>query len=62
MGNLTNFYLAAHSFGGYLFGTYAAAHPQHVRKLLLLSPLGTKAAPENFDLKNMRFMRGAGPP
>ena len=23
MGNLTNFYLAAHSCGGYIFGTYA---------------------------------------
>ena len=62
MGNLTDFYLAAHSYGGYLFGSYAAMYPQHVRKLLLLSPLGTKQVPENFKLENMRFMRGAGPP
>ena len=27
MGNLTNFFIAAHSYGGYLFGTYAARYP-----------------------------------
>lgn len=27
MDNLTDFYLAAHSYGGYIFGTYAALHP-----------------------------------
>lgn len=62
MGNLTNFFIAAHSYGGYLFGTYAAKYPQHVRKLLLLSPLGTKQRPENWDLSRTRFMRGMGPP
>ena len=62
MGDLTNFFIAAHSYGGYLAGTYAALYPQHVRKLLLLSPLGVKDRPENFKLKNIRFMRGRGPP
>lgn len=62
MGDLTNFYIAAHSYGGYLFGSYASLYPQHVRKLLLLSPLGVKQAPENFTLANMRFQRGNGPP
>ena len=27
MGNLTNFFVAAHSYGGYLLGTYAAQYP-----------------------------------
>ena len=62
MDTLTNFYVAAHSYGGYLWGTYAAKYPQHIRKLILLSPLGLKVAPENWDLKRMRFMRGRGPP
>ena len=42
MGNLTDFMVAAHSYGGYIFGTYASLYPQHIRKLLLLSPLGVK--------------------
>ena len=48
MGNLTDFYIAAHSYGGYLMGTYASRYTQHIRKLLLLSPFGLKARPENF--------------
>ena len=27
MGDLTNFFIAGHSYGGYLFGTYAARYP-----------------------------------
>jgi len=42
---LTDFYLAAHSYGGYLCGLYAAWKPQHIKKLLLLSPLGVKQRP-----------------
>lgn len=60
--NLTNFYLAAHSYGAYLAGTYACKHPQHVRKLLLLSPLGVKLAPVPFDITHMDFPKNAGPP
>ena len=62
MGDLTNFYVAAHSYGGYIFGTYASLYPQHIRKLVLLSPLGIKPAPEDFDVARIRFMRGNGPP
>jgi len=42
MGNLTNFILVGHSYGGYVTGTYASLYPQHVKKLVLLSPLGLK--------------------
>ena len=62
MGDLTNFFIAAHSYGGYLFGSYAAIYPQHVRKLLLLSPLGTKEKPANFTMNKIRFRVGRGPP
>ena len=39
---LTDFYLVGHSFGGYSVGHYAVKYPQHVKKLLLLSPIGIK--------------------
>ena len=55
MGNLTDFVLCAHSYGGYLGGTYASKYPQHIKKLVLLSPLGLKVKPDNFDLKDIRF-------
>jgi pimeloyl-ACP methyl ester carboxylesterase len=37
---LTNFYLIGHSFGGYIAGNYALKHHAHIKKLLLLSPVG----------------------
>ena len=40
MGNLTDFILAGHSFGGFVCGHYAVKHPQHIKKLLMLSPFG----------------------
>lgn len=60
--NLTGFFLAAHSFGGYLMGTYASLYPQHIKKLLLLSPLGIKQRPEAYSLKRMVYPEGYGPP
>ena len=59
---LSGFYLAGHSFGGYLMGTYAALYPLHIKKLILLSPLGIKRRPENFKAKNMFYPEGYGPP
>ena len=43
---LETFFLAGHSFGGYISGNYALRHPQRVKKLLLLSPLGMRVKPE----------------
>jgi pimeloyl-ACP methyl ester carboxylesterase len=40
--NLTKFILAGHSFGGYLVGNYAIYYPQHVKKLLMFSPIGVR--------------------
>jgi pimeloyl-ACP methyl ester carboxylesterase len=64
MDDLTDFYAAAHSYGGYLMGTYAAQYPQHIKKLVLLSPLGVKVRPERFSLSKLRFSvnRGTAPP
>jgi len=45
----TDFYLVAHSFGGYLSGNYALKHHQHIRKLVLLSPVGIKPGNPNAD-------------
>ena len=38
--NLTDFYLAGHSFGGYLVGNYASMYSHHLRKVIMLSPIG----------------------
>lgn len=43
MGNLDDFYLAGHSYGGYLVGNYASKYHKHIKKLLLLSPLGVNS-------------------
>jgi len=42
------FYLAGHSFGGYLAGNYAVEYPQNVKRLLLLSPIGFSFMPEGW--------------
>jgi len=47
--DISGFYLAGHSFGGYLSGLYAAKYHQHIKKLLLLSPIGVKTMPPNYD-------------
>ena len=40
MGDLTDFYLAGHSFGGYISGMYAEKYPENIRKVLFISPIG----------------------
>lgn len=39
---LTGFYLAAHSFGGYIMGNYALKYTQHIKRVILISPIGVK--------------------
>ena len=39
-GDLKGFFLAGHSFGGYICGHYVCKYPYHVKKLLMLSPAG----------------------
>ena len=47
---LTQFCLLGHSYGGFLAGQYALAYPMHIKKLLLLSPIGVYQ-PTNEEMK-----------
>lgn len=58
MGDLKDFYLAGHSFGGFICGHYAIKYPQYIKKLLMLSPVGLPKRPDNFDLSKERFKNG----
>ena len=49
-GGITNFILAGHSFGGYTAGIYACKYHRHIKKLLMLSPIGVNSKPDNFNL------------
>ena len=52
MGDLKDFILAGHSFGGYVCGLYACKYHKYIRKLLLLSPFGVSSKPEDWTLEN----------
>lgn len=52
----TEFFLAAHSFGGYLSGHYAFKYPTYVKKLLLISPIGIRVRDPN-ENDWLRFMQ-----
>lgn len=58
MGNLKDFYLAGHSYGGYIVGNYACKYHRHLKKILLLSPIGintnVKTNESNFRKKMRR--------
>lgn len=43
--------LAGHSFGGYIVGLYAMKHPEIIERLVLLSPVGGPAKPEEFNME-----------
>ena len=62
MGDLKDFYLAGHSFGGYLVGQYAYRYPQHLKKVLMLSPAGIVQKPEGFDVFSQKLPSGRKPP
>jgi pimeloyl-ACP methyl ester carboxylesterase len=53
---ISGFYLAAHSFGGYLSALYTVRYPQHVRKLMLVSSIGLMEKPADFDLKKIEVV------
>lgn len=54
--DITDFFLCGHSLGGYLSAIYATKFPQHVKKLLMLSPIGFIEQPDNFDIKRMEVV------
>lgn len=51
IGPLKNFYLAGHSFGGFIAGHWALkCHKEaNIKKLLLISPFGIRPAPPGED-------------
>ena len=52
---LEGFILIGSSYGGYIAGTYASLYPQHIKKLILATPLGTKFAPEGWSPDRMQY-------
>jgi len=42
MSTFQSFYLAGHSFGGYISSHYALRFPEYIKKLILISPIGIK--------------------
>ena len=57
MGGLTDFYLVGHSFGGYVAGLYALAYPQHIRKVLFISPIGFSRKPNNWSFERVKMRK-----
>jgi cardiolipin-specific phospholipase len=55
IGNMTDFVLLGSSYGGYLAGTYASRYPQHIRKLILATPLGVPFKPEECVPENISY-------
>ena len=54
---LTNFFLAAHSLGGYLASNYYIRYAHHIKKLFLVSPIGFMKKPENFDISRLQVVK-----
>jgi cardiolipin-specific phospholipase len=56
----TQFYLAGHSLGGYISAQYALKYHKHIKKLLLISPIGVNPrTPEERTNVYERFKRRA---
>jgi pimeloyl-ACP methyl ester carboxylesterase len=55
MGDMKDFILGGHSFGAYIIGQYAIKYPQHLKKLLMLSPVGIGIKPHDVDLTKIKF-------
>ncbi|KAI8320295.1 alpha/beta-hydrolase [Martensiomyces pterosporus] len=53
--------LCGHSFGGYMSALYALKYPEHVEKLVLISPIGIPEAPPDYEeqLRKARIPRNA---
>lgn len=54
--NIPKMTLAGHSMGGYMSVAYAEQYPQHVEKLILLSPVGVPQKVEQEDEQRMNSL------
>eukprot|EP00002_Diphylleia_rotans_P002753 TRINITY_DN11780_c0_g1_i1.p1 TRINITY_DN11780_c0_g1~~TRINITY_DN11780_c0_g1_i1.p1 ORF type:complete len:374 (+),score=76.28 TRINITY_DN11780_c0_g1_i1:55-1176(+) len=56
--DLDRFILAGHSLGGYLSGCYTLKKPQHVDRLIMVSPVGIPPLPHDFEQRqqNLPFL------
>mmetsp|Transcript_33343 Transcript_33343/g.58480 ORF Transcript_33343/g.58480 Transcript_33343/m.58480 type:complete len:339 (-) Transcript_33343:48-1064(-) len=52
---LTRFFLWGHSFGGYIAGCYACAHPEQIESLVLVSAVGVASEPLLDTLSNKKY-------
>jgi len=53
MDELTDFFLIGHSFGGYIAGLYSEKYYKHIKKLILLSPIGIRV-PEKGEIQKWK--------
>lgn len=58
---MESFYLVGHSFGSYVAGNYANKYHKYIKKMLLMSPLGTKvtsvAVPEELSETDFKIIQ-----
>ena len=50
------FFLAGHSYGGFISSLFACAHPHRINGLFLNSPIGAETEPEDFDPLAVRLV------
>ena len=54
--NITDFFLVGHSLGGFLATQYCGRFSNHIKKVVLLSPIGFTEKPRNFDYSRMESL------
>lgn len=58
--NFENYFLVGHSLGGYLSTCYALKHPEDIRRVVLLSPVGLPERPDQQLRKSSSVTRRIG--
>ena len=50
-----DYYLLGHSFGGYIAAEYAMKHPENIKKLIMMSPIGMPKPPDSSRLPREEY-------